>query len=202
MLALAGCVELDADLELNRDAEATGQMSVAVDKQAASFAGILDLESFETALQEDGTEGIPSDAQLSYEETASAYVVVADLDNVDLDDADLSAEADDGTVTFRYASEAVDADALGGPDLGRIRLVVTFPGDLTSVTGAEQVDDRTIEYAGSLGDAADVTAVAEVRDLTWLLVAFAAAVVLVLVVLAVGVVILRQGRRPEPVSSP
>jgi hypothetical protein len=51
-LALAGCLSVDADVNINSDAKASGTFAFALQKQAATFLGMTDLDAFTSGLSE------------------------------------------------------------------------------------------------------------------------------------------------------
>ena len=201
VVGLSGCVSLEADLKLNGNAEASGQMRMSLSKEVASFVGVTDLGAFESQIQQQSEAELPSGASVSYEETDASYVVLADLDDAVIDDkAGFFAEVVNDTVQFRFVNGGGErSEEFGNAGMGTIKLTVEFPGEITSVTGAEQVDDRTIAYSGSAAAVDEIVATSSIESAPSLAsVATAAFVVALAIGAGVGVIFLRRGRSATP----
>lgn len=173
LVALTSCVNVDAKMSLNAKAEATGQMRLAMAKQAASMVGITDLESFKSQMQQESAGKAPPEASMSYEESADAYAVVAEFRNMRLTDSGMSATALNNTIEFKYFNKGTEGDTggLGEMNLGAMKLEVSFPGKLLKVTGAKKVDGNTIRYSGPLTRTVTITATSSIDaglPLRWL----------------------------------
>lgn len=156
----AGCVSMDTNLSLDARGNADGGLEAAVDKQAASMLGIASLDSFEqqmtSDLDSDFAESLAGQADMEFSETDTSYVVRANLSGVALTEEDFRAGVDGEQVYFHFENEGDDS----GMDLemGSLTVEVTFPGPVTEVTGAEQVDEDSIRYSGSFSDAVVIDA--------------------------------------------
>ena len=204
VVGLSGCVSLEADLKLNGNAEASGEMRMSLSKEVASFAGVTDLGVFKSQVQQQGESELPYGASVTYEETDVAYVVVAEFDEAVLaDSAGFSAEVVNDTVQFRFVNgDGESSQEFGSAGMGTIDLTVEFPGEITSVTGAEQVDDRAIAYSGSAGAIGEIVATSKIESASSLASVAAVAFVVALVLGAGGVILLRRGRSSTLATPP
>jgi hypothetical protein len=150
-LLLASCMSLRGELTFDRQARASGQLTVALSKQVASQAGITSADAF--AAQLSGGNPLGSVRVL---ENDQAYVATAKVsDRVFTDPDGLSAAVADGkAVDFQLKLNLGDAQATSGDhlglggvqQLGTIELTVRFPGAVSSFSGpgADQLDRRTV----------------------------------------------------------
>lgn len=156
VLLLAGCMSMEGDLTFDDQAMADGQLSIAINKQAASIGGIASLDAFEKAMTEE-SDNDPAlsggKGEVSYSETDTDYVATTTFQDVDInsdDDTWKAAIAKDGNLEFSYANEGLDAGSLGDEDsdFGRVDLTVNFPGKVIEFTGegATKVDEDTIRW--------------------------------------------------------
>jgi hypothetical protein len=173
VLLLAGCMSMEGDLTFDDQARADGQLSIAINKQAASLGGIASLDAFEKAMAED-SEGDSvlggGKGEIAYTETDTDYVATASFQDVDLntdDDAWKAVIAEDGNLEFAYVNEAVDMGDLGGEDsdFGRFDLTVNFPGEVIEFSGegSTKVDEDTIRWQFPISKANTISATSAVE---------------------------------------
>ena len=171
-LTLTGCLDLEAELDVNSDATISGTINIEVASEAGALMGITSSESL-AALVESG------EAQDGLSVTAdSCTPAVGDTEKYEVDCTFSSTAFTDATeiwsasregdlITFRVFQEAAEGsemdELIPGLELGGIDITATFPGDIESVTGdfAIQKDSRTVEVIAPLSRSVDVTVVAQ-----------------------------------------
>ncbi len=139
-------------------------MSIEVPKQVMAFAGVTDLDSFEKMMTEQSEDpaasedlGALADAETTFSETSTAYVVEAAFEKAELSDADMSVTKQGDSVSFAMAneqedSESTDDEMLEGVDQGEVSMTVSCPGTGTDFEAsgkgavAEQLDENTVEF--------------------------------------------------------
>jgi hypothetical protein len=156
VLLLSGCMSMEGDLTFDDQAKADGQLSIAINKQAASMGGIASLGAFEKAMTEDSEQDSVlggGQGEITYTETDTDYVATAMFRGVDInsdDDTWKAAIAEDGNLAFSYANEGMDPGSFGGEDsdFGRFDLTVNFPGEVIEFSGegGTKVDADTIRW--------------------------------------------------------
>jgi hypothetical protein len=171
-LTLTGCLELEAELDVNSDATISGTINIEVASEAGALMGITSSESL-AALVESGEaqDGLSAAAY-------SCTPAVGDTEKYEVDCTFSSTAFTDATeiwsasregelITFRVFQEAAEGsgtdELIPGLELGGIDITATFPGDIESVTGdfAIQEDARTVEVTAPLSRSVDVTVVAQ-----------------------------------------
>lgn len=210
VVALSGCLKLDADLTVNADATASGTLAIEFQKEAAGFLGISDLASFEENFtgEELGAEGLDDFTDCTTSETDAAYVYTCTFENEAFTEGDgpwtITKEGD--LVLLRVVNEAQsgdDAALLGDANLGSITVSATFPGPITAVSGdaVEKTSDTTATISGSLTESIDARVTAEASSggltLSALLVVLLAVAVLALIVIVLVVLLLRRRKGPQ-----
>jgi hypothetical protein len=140
MLLLASCMSIRGDITLDRQAHASGQMSLEVSKQAANFLGISSADDFQFhASQRYGT--------VKVSETADAYRATGHLVRQLLGDpTGLLASIDPNAHQVRFSiGQLVTAEDTSMPP-GTIDLTVRFPGKIISLQGPgiSKVDSHTV----------------------------------------------------------
>jgi outer membrane murein-binding lipoprotein Lpp len=155
-LTLASCMSVRGELTLDRQARASGQMTVELTKQVAALAGITSVDAMRSQV---GTPRLGSNVQVI--ETDTAYRMTGDLDHQALNDpTGLSAVVDSGSSQGAGTGQVVfsmtlgdqstqtteDASLFGDMTVGNLDLTVHFPGRVQTIDGpgAQQVDDHTV----------------------------------------------------------
>lgn len=173
-LLLAGCLDVDANITVNSDATATGDMTVAI---SSEFSGLLGLASGNDLVAQveqgmlEGAEGA-ADLDCSPLDRDGAVAMNCTFENQAFNEADdlwNIYAGDDGTVTFVTTSgeEVTEEDAglLGDLDFdfGGYDISVEMPGTIISVegTGAEQTSDTTFRVQSGLDENFDVIVTSE-----------------------------------------
>lgn len=173
-LVLTACLDVDADITVNSDATATGNMTVAI---SSEFSGLLGLASGNDLVEQiqqgtlDGAEGVDDldCSPLDRESAVAMNCTFEDLAFEDPDDLWNIYSGDDGTVTFVTTSgeEVTEEDAglLGDLDFdfGGYNISVEMPGPITSVEGTnvEQTSDTTFRVQAGLDENFDVIVTSE-----------------------------------------
>lgn len=216
VLALAGCVKVDAEVGVNSDATATGTFSLALQKQAASMLGMSDLDAFTAGMSDDELSGEGSDifrsADCSPSESDTDFVYSCEFTNMAFTDSEgpwqIVKNGNDITFTMHGTGSSDDSSdqLLGDASLGTMTVDVTFPGAISEITGAEKTSDTSATVSGSLNDAFDVKIVSAAESsgstkIAALLVVLLALLVFALIVVVIVVMILRR-RKPAADSPP
>ena len=213
IVALSGCIKVDADVTVSPEATGTGTFAFELQKEAAGFLGISDLETFRSELIDgelsaDSGLGVFDQCETSESDTGFVYTCsFTDATFTDPDEGPWTIAKDGDSIVFTMASDAQgDAAATGGDDLlgdaslGTINVDVTFPGAITSITGegGTKTSDTTATVSGSLTDTINVTITSEAGSsgLTvsaLLVVLLAVAVVALIVIVAIVLLMRRRG---------
>lgn len=219
VLALTGCIKVDANVAIASDATASGTFGFELQKEAASFLEINDLESFKSQIDEGAlTEGDELDSfqECVSSESDTGYVYTCTFANTPFTATDglWTITKEGSTIVFRMVSEgggedAADAGALlGDAGLGSIDVAVEFPGPITSVEGdlVEQTSETTAKISGSMMDTINVTIRSEEGSsgpnvAAILVVAIAAGVAVLLVVAVILLVMRRRAGTHEPATA-
>ena len=197
-LALTACLDVDADITVNPDATATGNMTVAI---SSEFSGLLGLASGNDLVEQieqgvlDGAEGV-DDLDCSPLDRDGAVAMNCTFENMAFDETDdlwNIYAGDDGTVTFVTTSgeEVTEEDAglLGDLDFdfGGYTISVEMPGTITSVEGTnvEQTSESTFRVEAGLDDNFDVIVTSEDGSGS-----FPTYLILLLIIVALGVIAL------------
>mgnify|MGYP007061958350 FL=1 len=194
-LLLTACLDVDADITVNSDATATGNMTVAI---SSEFSGLLGLASGNDLVDQieqgtlDGAEGV-DDLACSPVDREGAVAMNCTFENQAFEEADdlwNIYAGDDGTVTFVTTSgEEVteeDASLLGDLDFnfGGYDLAVEMPGTITSVEGTnvEQTSDTTFRVQAGLDENFDVVVTSDTGSG-----GFPTSLIIVLIIAALGI---------------
>jgi len=197
-LVLTACLDVDAEITVNPDATATGNMTVAI---SSEFSGLLGLASGNDLVDQieqgalEGAEGV-DDLDCSPLDRDGAVAMNCTFEDLAFEEADdlwNIYAGDDGTVTFVTTSgEEVteeDASLLGDLDFdfGGYDISVEMPGTITSVEGTnvEQTSDTTFRVQAGLDDNFDVVVTSEDGSGS-----FPTYLILLLIIVALGVVAL------------
>ena len=174
---VSGCVlYVDADLSVNEDATATGEMTIAISSEISGLLGLgsgVDLvDQLEQGML-DGAEGV-EDLDCEPAEQENAVAMVCSFENQVFDQADdiwNIYASDDNTVTFysssgEQAAEEEDAglfDDLVDFDFGGYQIDVEMPGPIVSVDGTnvDQTSDTSFRIEAGLNDSFEAIVVSE-----------------------------------------
>jgi hypothetical protein len=209
IVTLTGCIKVDADLTINADATGTGTVGFELQKEAASFMGITDLDSFKTQinsgdLQSNGLSGFTS---CTPSETDTGFLYSCSFtDEAFTDPEGIWTIAKTGnSITFHMVNagqtgtEGSDASALlGDASLGSLNVKITFPGNITDITGtgAAKTSDTTATITGTMTTPLDVTITSESTGggmkIAALLVVLAALAVVALIIVVIVVLLVRR----------
>jgi hypothetical protein len=140
MLLLASCMSIRGDITLDRQARASGQMTLEVSKQAARLMGISSADDFQVkAHQRYGN--------VKVSETADAYRATAHLERQLVGDpTGLLASIDPNAHQVRFSiGQFITSEDTSMPP-GTIDLTVRFPGRIISLQGPgiTKVDSHTV----------------------------------------------------------
>lgn len=209
LVTLSGCFKLDMDMEVKSDETIDGAVIVAVDKDLAGMAGSesddseltaedvpegatieeydeggfvgqkvtfegISMDELNTSFSEEGETGGPSGWSLTHE--GGEYRFTGDMDLTDM------AAEEDGLDMSAFMAGA------------ELRIAMTFPGEITESNG--EVDGNTVVWEPKIGEANEMTAVAEEGSglSAGLVAAIAGAVALLLLVVAGAFLLLRRRR--------
>ena len=173
---LSGCLDVDADLSVNEDATATGEMTIAISSEISGLLGLgsgVDLVDQLKQGMLDGAEGV-EDLDCEPAEQENAVAMVCSFENQVFDQADdiwNIYASDDNTVTFfsisgEQAAEEEDAglfDDLVDFDFGGYQIDVEMPGPIVSVDGTnvDQTSDTSFRIEAGLNDSFEAIVVSE-----------------------------------------
>jgi len=172
---LSGCLDVDADLSVNEDATATGEMTIAISSEISGLLGLgsgVDLVDQLKQGMLDGAEGV-EDLDCEPAEQENAVAMVCSFENQVFDQADdiwNIYASDDNTVTFYSSSgeQAAEEDAgllddLVDFDFGGYQIDVEMPGPIVSVDGTnvDQTSDTSFRIEAGLNDSFEAVVVAE-----------------------------------------
>ena len=151
-MALAGCIDSEANFVVNEDATVNGTMNVSMSKELAQMFGIADKEAFEEQLLDPESGNIPEGQGFTVTEDDGQYKMEITYDNTPLDDEDMKIEVtSDDQLKFTYKSEGmgegetgVSADDMEGME-GSIKFTLDFPGDITKTVPADLPDSVKID---------------------------------------------------------
>lgn len=215
MLALTGCLDVNGNVSINPDATASGDLSLALDKQAASFLEIGSLADFDKGFASgeltNGTDLI-NGGKCASSETDQAYVYSCSFTNETFKEEGgiwTITTLDDGTISFHMVNESGGMDSQGmlpdGASMGTLTVNATFPGPIQSMTGkgAEKTSDTTATIKGELTNPLDVTitsAPSSSSNIAVLIALVVAAAIIVLVIVVIVVLISRR-KRPDAIET-
>lgn len=216
VLTLSGCLSMTANLSIDSDAQTSGTFAIGLQKQAASLLGMKDLDTFTSGITSpdvsEGSGDLLSTGDCVASETDAEFVYTCTLTDQDLTTPDnpWTVTKSDDTITFHMVNQATSAEAtdelLQGGALGDLTVNVTFPGEITSVTGdhVTKNSDTTITVAGSLSDAVDVTVTSKATGSGGgtskvLLIIGIAVLALIVIALVVFLAVRRKGSTTPPV---
>ena len=218
ILTLSGCLSMTANLAIDSDAMATGSFAIGVQKQAASLLGMTDIDAFTSGITNPETTGDTGDL-LS---TGDCAATETDAEFVYTCSFAATAFTSDGTpwtitksgdvITFRLVNQSTATDSsselLQGGSLGDLTVNVTFPGEITSVTGdnVTKSSDTSITIASSMTDAVDVTVTSKATgagasgSTVGKILMIVGIVILVIIVIALIAFLVMRRKKVEPAA--
>lgn len=199
---LTACLDVQADLTVNPDATASGQMTVAISSEVSGFLGLASGVDLVDQIQQgalEGAEGVQDlDCQPAEREGAVAMTCTFENETFDqVDDLWNIYAGDDGTVTFvstsGEAASEEDAGLLGDLnfDFGGYDIAVEMPGTILSVEGTnvQQTSDTGFRIEAGLNDTFDVVVTSEDGSSSfptlWLIVGIVGLIVIAIIVFLV-----------------
>lgn len=202
LLSLTGCLKVDATIDIDADAKASGTIGFEFAKQAASVLGISSLADFEAQMKE-GTDAqdLAAFGTCATSETEAGYAYTCTFTDKEFTtEGELwTITANDDQIVFHVVSEgqsAEDNSLLGDASVGDVTIDVTFPGPIQGIegTGAEKTSETSARIQAAMTDSLDVTVTsARGNSAAWLpLVWVALAIVAVLVAVVVIVLLTRR----------
>lgn len=215
MILLSGCLDVKGNVTVNPDATASGDLSLALDKQAASFLEIGSLADFEKAFSSgeltDGDELVKGSACTS-SETDDSYVYTCTFtDEAFAETGGLWTieTLPDGLLSFHLVNESSGMDDQGmlpeGTSMGSLAVNVTFPGPIEEIvgSGAEKTSDTTATITGELTTPIDVTitsAAGSSSNFLFVFLALLVALAILVLIIVVVIVLIMRRRRPEAIE--
>ena len=207
---LSSCISLRGDLTLDRQARASGDVTIEMAKQVAALAGITSVEAMRSQFQQSEQGQGLAQGDLDVSETDQAYRVTAKVSHQPMNDpTGFNATVTNNEISWSFrmgdpsASATTDEFGIGDTPLGSIDLTVHFPGKVisTSGPGISQPDDRTVRIQGQLtansNSVWQVTSAIDPPSSTGPVLLIVAAVAVVAA--AVGGLLLRRRRRSTEV---
>lgn len=221
VVSLTGCLSMTADVNVNSDAKASGSLAIGLQKQAANMLGMTDLDSFSSGITSEGSDSAGSvltTGECTASETDTDFVYTCAFSEqafTDPADGPWTITKSGEEITFALVNAGSEgltggedaADLTGGASMGDLTVNVTFPGEITSVTGTmvEKTSDTTATIKGPMADVFEVTIVSKASGAggggigTILLIV--GLVLLAIIVIAVVVALLMRGRKPAPAAA-
>lgn len=166
VLALAGCVKMDINLDLQGDDTVDGHMTIAMSQALIEMSG----EDPDTLVEQMQSDILDSDGELGevrvepYEDDdfvgSTTHFTGADLATFGSDDADslsIVRDGDDFVVTGAMDLTGEENEQLGAM-MGSfdIRIAITFPGAVAEHTG--ELEGRTVVWTPKLGERNEISA--------------------------------------------
>ncbi len=208
VLALSGCLSMTANLTIDSEAQTTGTFAIGLQKQAAGLLGMKDLDTFSSGITSpdvsNGTGDLLTTSDCTPSETDTEFVYTCSLTDAELTSTEnpWTVTKDGDSITFHMVNQATadqTADELlQGGSLGALVVNVTFPGEITSVTGdfVTKNSDTSITVSAALSDQVDVTVVSKSSDsaggIGTVLLIIAIAVIAIIIIALVAFLITRR----------
>lgn len=208
VLSLSGCLSMTANLTIDSEAQTSGTFAIGLQKQAAGMLGMKDLDTFSSGITSpdfsSGTGDLLTTSDCTASETDTEFVYTCGLSDADLTSTDnpWTVTKDGDSITFHMVNNATADqsadDLLQGGSLGTLVVNVSFPGEITSVSGefVTKTSDTSITVTSALSDAVDVTVVSKSSDsggaLGTVIVIIAIAVVAIILIALIAFLITRR----------
>lgn len=223
MVALTGCLKLDADIEVHTDETVSGTMTLGVSKELISMfeemaegmggesTGGFDEDMFNPDEVPEGAEVEPFEDDKFIGQTITfSDITLEELTSSTTDESEdswtLVHEGDEfifeGDASFSSEETTTETE---GMDLGLdeifaqsdMRIALTFPGEVTEANG--EIDGNTVVWRPKFGETLQMRAVAKDKaGFPWMPVLSGAAVVLLLGVLGGLAWAMRRRPKAEP----
>lgn len=215
ILSLSGCIKVNADLTIDPEAQGSGTFAFELQKQAAGFLGISDLDGFSSQLTSGdlSQEGFSALGTCDASETADAFVYTCAFTSTSFTEEGgmWTIEKKDDSIVFHMVNEGTgdtqgsDASALlGDASMGDITVNVTFPGPIKEITGdgATKTSDTQATISATMTDTLDVTITSGIESgspISGILVVLVGLAVVALIVIVLIVLLMRR-KRPDAVA--
>ena len=211
-MLLAGCIRVDMDLEVSPENTVSGNAVIAVDENLVRLSGQSVEDVFSST---EGLSDLPPGASVDpYDEDGFVGQRIT-FDEVSLsefsqsqslggsgDDLSITRVGDEFHVSGRLDMTGAEFNTGQVPqqflDTFEFRISLTFPGPVTSATGA--IDGNTVTWEPKIGQDTQITAVASAipsSSSPWLLIVLVIAAALVVA----AVLFLLFGRRRQPATA-
>jgi hypothetical protein len=164
-LALSGCIETEADFDVNNDATVDGLMTVEMSTELAGMFGITSREAFEKQLLDPESSEIPAGQSFTVKEEDGKYKMEITYDNTPLVDDDMKLEVtSDDQIKFTYRNSGMNSDT-GMGDVegmqGSIKFTLQFPGAIdkttpTNLPESVEIDGNVLRITSDLTENLDL----------------------------------------------
>ncbi|MFA7323966.1 MAG: hypothetical protein WC005_06370 [Candidatus Nanopelagicales bacterium] len=205
---LSGCMDVTYSVNVNPDSTVSGSIVLDVDKQAASLLGITSAADLDTKLKSgdltDETQS-PVLGSCAASESSESLTLRCSFESLPVTDVSedwsLTSEGDLATLHIVSNATAGDSGLPTDASLGTATMTVTFPGEITNVTGdhATTTSPNSVTIKSDISQPIDVSITAGMTaggSMMWLV--YVLLGVLALVVVAILVVVLRRGSKGDP----
>ncbi|MFB7800329.1 LppM family (lipo)protein [Isoptericola sp. NPDC056134] len=209
LLALAGCMKVDMDMTLSEDDTVSGSIVMAVSNSLAETMGMEPGELWKQAggeLSQNLPEGTSQEPYSDDEYTGTRYTFtdapISQISGEGGEDLTITRDGDnyvvDGTMNLSEGADQLKSLPQNVQDAFDVSLAITFPGPVSDATGA--IDGNTVTWTPKVGENAEIHAVGAATagsSFPWWIVGLV--VGLVVIGLVVWFVV-RNNRRPAPVT--
>jgi hypothetical protein len=167
-VVVAGCIETDAQFEVNKDATVDGTMVVQMATDLAQMFGIDSREAFEKQLLDPDSSDIPAGQSFTVTEEDGKYKMTITYDNTPLvDDAMKIEVTSDNRLKFTYKNDGMGEGemgaSLGQSDSmkGSIKFQLRFPGEVVETVPSQlppsvKVDGNEVRINSDLNESLDL----------------------------------------------
>lgn len=212
VLSLSGCLSMTANLTIDSEAQTSGTFAIGLQKQAAGMLGMKDLDTFSSGITSpdvsSGTGDLLTTSDCTASETDTEFVYTCALSDAELTSKDnpWTVTKDGDSITFHMVNQATAEqntdELLQGGSLGALTVNVTFPGEITSVSGdfVTKKSDTSITVSAALSDAVDVTVVSKSSasgGMSTVIVIIAIAVIAIILIALIAFLVTRR-KSDEP----
>ncbi|MFC8600524.1 LppM family (lipo)protein [Isoptericola sp. NPDC057191] len=209
LLALSGCMKVDLDMTLSEDDTVSGTMIMAVSNSLAETMGMKPGDLWKQAGGEVGQSAPQGATQEPYsddEYTGTKYTFtdtpIGDMSGSGDEDLTITRDGDnyvvDGTLDLSQGADQLKSLPQKVQDAFDVQISITFPGAVSDASG--QIEGNTVTWTPQLGETTEIHAVGAADSgsgFPWWIVGL----VIGLVVIALVVwLVVRNNRRPAPVT--
>ncbi len=215
VLTLSGCLSMTANLTIDSEAQTSGSFAIGLEKQAASMLGMTDLDTFASGIKSpdvsSGSGDLLSTGDCAASESDTEFIYTCTLSDADLAGGDnpWTVTKNGDSITFHMVNTATQSDEgddlLQGGSLGTLNVNVTFPGEITSMTGefATKTSDTSVAISSSMSDSVDVTVISKSSGATSgtlikVLLIAGIAVLAIIVIVVIAYLVVRRRSDDEP----